>query len=282
MREILGSRRLKLAIAVIAGLSCLLVVILSSVVLLRILRLDFLLSNRGEDSLLAPALFVASAIIGYRSGIAVWYGSFSRGQSMNDRRAVRAALFAMVVFGIGSGIANALVISQFNNEFAVLLLRLGLYGALALLTLMVVAHFTAWGRWGGFLPYSREPHRDEAERGDAYSQWKLASMYESGEGVAQDKIEAVKWYRRSAEQGYPSAQQSLGSMYMSGQGVPKDYVRAHMWFSLASEYVDSVGEGDPTAIKARDAVAARMTKAQIEQAVVMAAERKASNFGRRS
>ena len=41
-------------------------------------------------------------------------------------------------------------------------------------------------------------------------------------------------YRVSAERGNASAQFSLGFMYEKGQGVPQDYVQAYMWFNLAA------------------------------------------------
>src|SRR5208282_4845711 len=41
-------------------------------------------------------------------------------------------------------------------------------------------------------------------------------------------------YRVGAEKGNASAQFSLGFMYEKGQGVPQDYVQAYMWFNLAA------------------------------------------------
>ena len=41
-------------------------------------------------------------------------------------------------------------------------------------------------------------------------------------------------YRVGAEKGDASAQFSLGFMYELGQGVPQDYVQAYMWFNLAA------------------------------------------------
>jgi TPR repeat protein len=41
-------------------------------------------------------------------------------------------------------------------------------------------------------------------------------------------------YRVDAEKGNASAQFSLGFMYEIGQGVPQDYVQAYMWFNLAA------------------------------------------------
>ena len=76
----------------------------------------------------------------------------------------------------------------------------------------------------------------------------------------------MKWYRKSAEQGYALAQYNLGGMYAKGQGVTQNYVKAHMWSNLAA------AQGDETAAKNRDIIAAKMTKAQIAEAQRLAAE----------
>jgi TPR repeat protein len=42
----------------------------------------------------------------------------------------------------------------------------------------------------------------------------------------------VRWYRRSAHQGNDLAQRKLDLLYEGGDGVPKDYVQAYMWYKL--------------------------------------------------
>ncbi|MDG1074549.1 MAG: tetratricopeptide repeat protein, partial [Methylophilaceae bacterium] len=76
--------------------------------------------------------------------------------------------------------------------------------------------------------------RVKAEKGNAVAQLNLGFMYSSGQGVAQDYKEAVKWYRLAAEQGYVAAQTNLGFMYSSGQGVAQDYKEAVKWYRLAA------------------------------------------------
>ena len=62
-------------------------------------------------------------------------------------------------------------------------------------------------------------------------------MYEYGQGVGKDEVEAVKWYRKSAEQGDARAQCNLGvwnesdSFYMFDAG----YVRVPKGFEIAGE-----------------------------------------------
>lgn len=91
-------------------------------------------------------------------------------------------------------------------------------------------------------------------------------MYDNGEGVSQDHGQAMDWYRKAADQGYADAQLNLGVMYAKGEGVPQDLARAHKWLSLAAT------QGDADAIKNRDAIAAKMTPAQIAEAQKLARE----------
>ena len=44
-----------------------------------------------------------------------------------------------------------------------------------------------------------------AEQGNAEAQFDLGNCYCKGEGVEQDKAEAVKWYRKAAEQDFDLA-----------------------------------------------------------------------------
>jgi len=44
----------------------------------------------------------------------------------------------------------------------------------------------------------------------------------------------VYWYRLSAKQGNDLAQRRLGLMYERGDGVERDYVQAYMWYSLGA------------------------------------------------
>ena len=55
-------------------------------------------------------------------------------------------------------------------------------------------------------------------------------------------------------------------MYDNGRGVPQDYVTAHMWLNLAA------ATGHEDARKAREIVAASMTREQIAEAQARARE----------
>ncbi|MDD0759736.1 tetratricopeptide repeat protein, partial [Shigella sonnei] len=61
-----------------------------------------------------------------------------------------------------------------------------------------------------------------AEQGNAAAQFNLGVMYENGQGVRQDYVQAVQWYRKASEQGDAQAQYNLGLMYYDGRGVRQD------------------------------------------------------------
>ena len=58
-------------------------------------------------------------------------------------------------------------------------------------------------------------------------------MYELGEGVPENDMEAVKWYRMAAKQGFSMAQNNLADIYGKGGGVPVNKIKSYLWYSLA-------------------------------------------------
>ena len=110
--------------------------------------------------------------------------------------------------------------------------------------------------------------RAAAEQGDAEAQIQLADEYftsgAEGFNPAVSWREASRWYRRAAQQGHGKAQFSLGRMYEQGQGVPQDHVQAHKWLSLASAQASD--EDLVPYARARDSVAEKMTPEQIAEA----------------
>ena len=95
-----------------------------------------------------------------------------------------------------------------------------------------------------------------------------AGAFEDGLAAydAGDYPTALRLWMPLARQGNATAQFNLGLMYGNGRGVPQNYVLAHMWSNLAS------ASGNANAPKNRDAVAAKMTPAQIAEAQRLAAE----------
>ena len=77
--------------------------------------------------------------------------------------------------------------------------------------------------------------------------------------------EALTRWRAAASAGDRRAMLALGQRYLQGLGVLQDYVEAHMWFNLAAS------RGEAAAVSERDAVAAKMTPAQIAAAQQRAA-----------
>lgn len=74
-----------------------------------------------------------------------------------------------------------------------------------------------------------------AERGEAYAQFNLGLVYyRGGLHIQKNYAEAVKWTRRAAEQGFSRAQNNLGVMYEYGEGVAQDTVEAYKWYTLAA------------------------------------------------
>jgi TPR repeat protein len=75
--------------------------------------------------------------------------------------------------------------------------------------------------------------RPLAEKGDAAAQNRMGQLYQYGQGLPRDFMEALKWFRLSVEQKYPDAEYNLALMYNSGIGVAQDYAVAIRLYRLA-------------------------------------------------
>jgi TPR repeat protein len=107
-----------------------------------------------------------------------------------------------------------------------------------------------------------------AKRGDAHAQAMLGFLYANGQGVPQSYDVAVGWYQRSARQGDSDGQYLLGLMYDKGFGVEADVVLAHKWLNLAAAHASP--HNRENFLRIRDAVASKMTPAQLEAAQKLA------------
>ena len=105
-----------------------------------------------------------------------------------------------------------------------------------------------------------------ARQGYADAQFNLGVMYDKGEGVSKDDVEVVRWYRMAAEQGYAEAQANLGAIYANGERVPKDYIQAYAWLNLAAE------QGIEWAKKRKETIEAKMTPTEIAEAQKLSRE----------
>ena len=105
-----------------------------------------------------------------------------------------------------------------------------------------------------------------AKQGHAGAQTNLGTMYLHGEGAPQSDRMALFWFNQAAEQKDALAFAKLGLMYVQGRGALQDFVQAHMWYNL------SAAHGETRSAEARDALAQRMTPAQIAEAQRLARE----------
>jgi TPR repeat protein len=130
----------------------------------------------------------------------------------------------------------------------------------------------AKGRTGGGIDYIRQTPalHAQARRGNAKAEAKLGFMYENGLGVPQAYDAAADLYIRGAQHGDPTAQYLLGLAYDKGHGVEQDAILAHMWLNLAAAHV--TGYNRERYLTLRDAVASKMTRAQIATAQRLALE----------
>ena len=74
-----------------------------------------------------------------------------------------------------------------------------------------------------------------AYQGDAFAETYLGFMFATGQGVPQNFVQALTWYRKAADQGYAPAQFNLGHMFATGQGVPLNSVQAVTWYRKAAD-----------------------------------------------
>jgi TPR repeat protein len=77
--------------------------------------------------------------------------------------------------------------------------------------------------------------RKAAVQGDASAQYNLGNKYKQGEGVEKDAVQAVHWYRKAAVQGDAESQNNLGCMYGTGEGVQQSSHEAARWWQTAAD-----------------------------------------------
>ena len=113
---------------------------------------------------------------------------------------------------------------------------------------------------------ARQWYEKAANQGHALAQVNLGILFDYGRGTPQDFMMAVRWYTRAANQGNELAQQKLGLLYERGDGVPKDFIQAYKWYKLGAT------SGATTAVMRRDELAVRMTSDQLVEAKKLARE----------
>ncbi|MFX8685093.1 sel1 repeat family protein, partial [Acinetobacter baumannii] len=65
-----------------------------------------------------------------------------------------------------------------------------------------------------------------AEKGVAAAQYDIASMYQTGVGVANDGVQAARWMSRAAAAGHTAAQYDYAVLLLRGLGLEKDKPKA--------------------------------------------------------
>lgn len=106
-----------------------------------------------------------------------------------------------------------------------------LRGLLISLICMYIAACNSLSSQG--LEASRKQIEQQAQQGDAESQYRLGLIYTHS--AAPDYQKATQWYQRSAQQGHRDAEYMLGINYYVGQGVERDFVAARNWFQKAAD-----------------------------------------------
>jgi len=84
--------------------------------------------------------------------------------------------------------------------------------------------------------------KEVAYAGDVAAQVRLGVIFLTGDGVAKDDAEAVKWLRKAADQDNALAERYLAEMYFKGRGVPADNDEAAKWLRLSAEQGDAQSE----------------------------------------
>jgi len=98
-----------------------------------------------------------------------------------------------------------------------------------------------------------------ASRNQMWAQNTLGAMYETGQGVAVDRVKACELFRKAAEQGDARAQANIGRMYMTGSGIERDLVQAYRWLRLGTS------KGDTPARNALADLRGSLTPSQLEE-----------------
>jgi len=93
------------------------------------------------------------------------------------------------------------------------------------------------------MPRSLELARESSGRGSRYGQLTLGRLHWRGHGrLAQNRAQAVAFFRLAAAQGLDEAQFELGRVYNNGFGVASEEAEALRWFHLAA------AQGHPEAL----------------------------------
>jgi localization factor PodJL len=78
--------------------------------------------------------------------------------------------------------------------------------------------------------------RNAADGGYVMAQYRLAKIYERGEGVPRNLTTAREWAERAARGGNRRAMHDVGVYFAQGEGAPHDEAAAFRWFREAAAF----------------------------------------------
>lgn len=93
--------------------------------------------------------------------------------------------------------------------------------------------------------------RAAVEAGDLTAQLGLGNAYWNGEGIGQNQVEGLRYYRMAADQGHAAAQSHVGVVYLFSDVVPKNARLAAHYFRLAAAQGDAVAQSNLGALYER-------------------------------
>src|SRR6266542_3899463 len=74
-----------------------------------------------------------------------------------------------------------------------------------------------------------------ADKGNLEAQYKLALLYEKGDGIEYDLEKTFYYYQKAAENGFNMAQNDLAICYENGKGTKKNLEKAFCWYNRAAK-----------------------------------------------
>lgn len=99
-----------------------------------------------------------------------------------------------------------------------------------------------------------------ADAGNVRAMHDLGVYYARGDGGERNEAAAFRWFRQAAEFGIADSQYNLGILYQQGRGVRENLAEALFWFTVAAK------QNDPAAAARVAALEKELTAVQIEQA----------------
>ena len=107
---------------------------------------------------------------------------------------------------------------------------------------------------------ARALYQRAAERGHVRAMHNLGVLYADGPDGKPDYALAAEWFRRAADYGLRDSQYNLATLTARGLGVEKKPVAAYSWFSLAA------AQGDAEAARQRDEIGKSMDAGSLRAA----------------